>query len=151
MSHNIKQLKPSKTGRYKQGYIDPSSCKKLFEGLRGEPIIYRSSYEKIFIEWLEKNPRVEGWGSECFGIPYYNLMTGEAHTYYPDYLVKMKSGETLVIEIKPKDQTIRPKTQRGRVWKEWVKNMSKWTAAKKFCQDRGLTFKILTEQTISRL
>lgn len=149
--HNIKQLKPSKTGRYKQGYVNPESCKKVFESLRGEPIIYRSSYELTFINWLEKNPGVEGWGSECIKIPYYNIMTGEHHTYYPDYLVKMKNGEGIVVEIKPKDQTQRPKCNHGRVWNEWVKNLSKWKAAKKYCEDRGLKFKILTEETIGKM
>ena len=54
---NIKQLKPRRDGRYEQGYINQESCKKLFPSqMKFEKIIYRSSYEKKFIYWLENNP-----------------------------------------------------------------------------------------------
>ena len=151
MSHDIKQLKPSKSGRYQQGYINPASCKKLFESLKNDKIIYRSSYEKSFIYWLEQNQNVEGWGSECLGIPYYNPLDKLNHTYYPDYVVKMKDGTMMIIEIKPHNQTVRPATRNGYAWNEWVKNMCKWAAAKKYCEARGILFKILTEKTISKL
>ena len=85
--HNIKQLKPSKSSRYQQGYIDPSSCKKIFEGMEKEKIIYRSSYERTFIYWLENNKNVKGWGSECIKIPYMYI-DGQWHSYYPDYFVE---------------------------------------------------------------
>ena len=56
---DIKKLKPSKSSRYDQGYIDPKSCKKIFESQKNKPIIYRSSYEKKVIMWLETNKNVE--------------------------------------------------------------------------------------------
>jgi hypothetical protein len=59
MPHNIKQLKPSANSRYRQGYIDPGSCKKLFPDLVRDSIIYRSSYERKFIYWCENNPNVK--------------------------------------------------------------------------------------------
>ena len=58
---NIKQLKPNKTSRYAQGYIDPRACKKLFPELKADKIIYRSSYEKKFILWLERNNNIKFW------------------------------------------------------------------------------------------
>ena len=56
---NIKSLKPTKNSRYKQGYVNPKSCKKLISTLSNEPIIYRSSYELKFINWLEQNKNVK--------------------------------------------------------------------------------------------
>ena len=64
MSHDIKQLKPQVDGRYYQGHINPASCKKLFPSQSNQPIIFRSSYERSFINWLESNPNVKAWGSE---------------------------------------------------------------------------------------
>ena len=60
-----KHLKPKKNGRFQQGYINPNSCKKLFESVKNQPIIYRSSWEKRFIYWCESNKNVKYWGSEC--------------------------------------------------------------------------------------
>ena len=80
---DIKQLKPSKKSRYNQGYINPTSCKKLFPTMVKQEIIYRSSYEKKFITWLESNKSVKYWGSECLKIPYLYI-DGKMHNYYPD-------------------------------------------------------------------
>ena len=49
MSHDIKSLRPSKKSRYEQGYVNPNTCKKVFESQRGIPIIFRSSLEKKFV------------------------------------------------------------------------------------------------------
>ena len=151
MGHDIKQLKPSRSSRYKQGYIDPKSCKKLFEGLANDRIIYRSSYEKDFIYWLEHSQNVHRWGSECLGIKYINVLDQKEHTYYPDYVVEMVNGDLIIIEIKPKNQTIKPKNLNCYAGHEWIRNMCKWKATKQYCESRGLQFKILTEETISRL
>ena len=48
---NIKNLKPKANSRYKQGYVNSMKCKKLFDGLEHEKIIFRSSWEKTFIGW----------------------------------------------------------------------------------------------------
>ena len=146
----IKQHKPNKKGRYQQGYINPSSCKKLFKSQSNEPIIFRSSYERIFVHWLESNNNVKQWASECLEIPYM-FIDGKMHRYYPDYVVEMINGDKLVVEIKPKNQTIKPLNENSTAYEMYVKNMCKWKAAKKFCDDRGYKFQIITEDTISRL
>lgn len=146
----IKQLKPQKEGRYKQGYINPKSCKKLFESLSNEPIIYRSSYEYKFIIWLETDKRVKSWGSECICIPYM-YTDGTTHRYYPDYFVEMVDGRKMVVEIKPSSQTKKPVNENCWLYKEYSKNVCKWKEAMKFCQAKGYEFRILTEKTINQL
>lgn len=148
--HNIKQLKPKKQGRYKQGYINPHSCKKLLPEVKHERIIYRSSYELKFITWLESNPKVKQWASECFYIPYI-FIDGSTHKYYPDYFVEMADGSKIVIEIKPYNQTIKPINENCWAYKEYTKNKCKWRAALEFCKAKGYIFKILTEKTINQL
>lgn len=147
---DIKQLKPTKNSRYKQGYIDPRSCKKLFNQLSRERIIYRSSYELKFITWLEQSNLVKGWGSECFCIPYL-FVDGTTHRYYPDYFVEMVDGTKMVVEIKPYNQTQKPVNENCWAAKEYAKNMCKWKATLEFCEKKGYKFKVLTEKTIKQL
>lgn len=147
---NIKNLKPQAQGRTKQGYLDPRSCKKLFPGISNDLIIFRSSWEKKYAIWCENNPHIKYWGSECMTIPYI-LHDGTQHTYNPDFVVEMIDGTKWIIEIKPHNQCIRPINENGYLWDAYTKNMCKWAAARKFCEDRGLKFKVLTEKTIGRL
>lgn len=147
---NIKQLKPKCNSRYKQGYINPLSCKKLFPQLKHDRIIYRSSYERKFILWLEQNKHVKYWGSECFKIPYM-MPDGKSHSYYPDYFVEMENGEKWVVEIKPYNQTQKPINENCWAAKEYIKNICKWKEAKQFCVNKGYKFYIFTERTIEKL
>lgn len=147
---NIKQLKPNKQSRYKQGYIDPESCKKILPEVKYERIIYRSSYELKFIIWLETSSKVKQWASECFYIPY-KFIDGSTHKYYPDYFVEMVDGTKMVIEIKPYNQTIKPVNENCWAAKEYIKNKCKWASAIEFCKSKGYVFKILTEKTINQL
>lgn len=148
---NIKNLKPKKSSRYQQGYINPLSCKKLFPSLKYDNIIYRSSYEKKFILWLEQSKHVKHWGSECFSIPYILATDCKQHTYYPDYFVEMENGECWVVEIKPYNQTQKPINENCWAAKEYIKNMCKWKATKEFCESKGYKFKVFTERTIEKL
>lgn len=149
--NDIKNLKPKKYSRYQQGYINPQSCQKLFEGLKYEKIIYRSSYEKKFINWLENSKDVYKWGSECIKIPYLLITDQKYHTYYPDYVVEMTNGDIYVIEIKPANQTKKPETDNSWASREYIKNMCKWKATVEFCKSKNYKFKILTENTINKL
>lgn len=150
--HNIKELKPHKNGHFKQGYIDPSKCKKLFESCRNKPIIYRSSWEKIFADWCERNSGVESWGSECISIPYIYNVDGQEHLYYPDFVVKMKNGITFIVEVKPFSQTQKPTGNNPEKIATWMKNMCKWKTVQKWCSTQPNTkFWIVTEKSIKQM
>lgn len=146
----IKDFKPSRKSRFKQGYVDPRSCKKLIKEFQNEPIIYRSSYEKKFMQWLESNKNVSQWASECIEIPYL-WVDGKYHRYYPDYYVEMVDGTKMVIEVKPYNMTQSPDTDNVRAHKEYSKNVCKWKAAMEFCAAKGFKFQIITENTINAL
>ena len=60
-----------------------------------------------------------------------------------------------VIEVKPMRETLEPKVTKGKSRKTlinesvtYVKNQAKWKAAKEFCADRKLEFKIMTEKEL---
>ena len=80
------------------------------------------------------------------------------HRYYPDFIAekicKNGSVETMVIEVKPKRQTIKPEKKKKKE-KTFIKecitfsvNEAKWKAAQKLCRENEWKFIILTEDDI---
>ena len=160
------RAKISKLSYYKQGYINLEVCKKYinFWGTH-QPIVYRSMYEYKFIIWCEHNPRVIQWSIEPFAIEYIGI-DKQKHKYYPDFYIylytnsELKTSMKCVIEIKPKNQTVKPVFESGSKMSskskkysilEWQKNQRKWIAAQQFCDARDMRFIILTENTINKL
>ncbi len=143
----IKTLKPSKKSRYHQGYIQRDQCKKLFNSVKNEPIIYRSGLELQFIQFCENNPKIVKWASEPIAIPYFNRLKDKESNYYPDYIIENYKGERTIVEIKPYNQTIKPSSIDSEWLKEaWIMNVDKWNAAKKFAEDNKMKFIIVTEK-----
>lgn len=159
MNENIKYLKPKRYGRYRQGYINPKACKKIFSSINDQPIIYRSSYEKCFIEYCERSSDVLNWGSECIKIPYF--FNRKWHIYWPDFLILDSSNKYWLIEIKPLNQTdvintINESFQIGKIdlkTQTALKNLYKWDAAQKWCQKKGpnWSFRIITENDLNKI
>lgn len=148
---DIKSLKPRKNGRFQQGYINPNNCKKLFESVKNQPIIYRSSWERRFISWCENCKKVKYWGSECICIKYHNPVDQKQHRYYPDFVVQLEDGTIMIVEIKPKNQTQIPDCENSWATKTYAVNSAKWSEIKKRCDEKGYKFCILTEKTIAKL
>ena len=120
-------------------------------------IIWRSSWEKRVMDWLDQSESVVYWSSEELAIKYYNPIDNKIHRYFPDFIVKVKKKDgtvmTHVIEVKPEYQTKQPirkrKTQKFiNEYITYTVNVSKWKAATEFCKDRGWEFKILTEKNL---
>lgn len=115
--------------------------------------ICRSSWERIFCKYLDDHTKVVKWDSEPLPISYIDksYYGGKKRNYYPDFFVELTDGRKMIIEIKPEHETKEP-TKAGKKKKTYVtqkvnyiRNMSKWEAATKWCNKRGLEFKILTE------
>ena len=135
---------------------------KNIEKYRGDPtqIYYRSRWELKFLSMLDNNQDVIQYSSEEFCIPYINPFDNKYHRYFPDFWVKNKNGDNMVIEIKPWKQTIEPKKpniKRLSESKVYVNNMTryiinkkKWEAAQLYCKKRGDKWKfiILTENEL---
>ena len=133
----------------------PNNPKKYNGDYRN--IICRSNWERKFCSWCDLNENVLEWGSEEFWIPY-RAPDGRVRRYFPDFIMKVKeqTGEikTYVIEVKPAKQTRRPKP-RKKVTKSYLYecktyevNQAKWKAAKEWCADRKVEFKIITEKEL---
>lgn len=154
----IKNLKPVKDSNYKQGYYPINECKKYFGK---SPIIYRSSWEKKFCDYCEKNANVISWSSENVKIAYSDPKDNSDHYYHPDFFVTTANGLSLLIEVKPIKQTqmpIKPKNMTPKNIKRFNYdyeiyriNMLKFSAAKKYCDNRGWIFRIITEDFFLKL
>ena len=118
-------------------------------------IIYRSLWERHVFKWCDENPNVKQWSSEEVIIPYYYEADKRYHKYFPDIKIVFED-KTLLVEIKPADQTT-PPTGPKRTKKyiseslTYVKNMNKWEAANNYCKDRGWEFQIWTENTLQEM
>lgn len=119
-------------------------------------IIYRSSWECRVMTWLDKNPNIVSWASEELVIPYISPVDNRWHRYFPDFLVKVKDRDgktkTLMLEVKPKKQTLPPKTPKRKT-KQYINevmtygvNQAKWKYAVEYCADRGWEFRVITEE-----
>ena len=142
---------------YKGRYF-PTNPKKY----RGNPnqIIYRSLWERKVMVYCDKNDAIIEWGSEEVIVPYLSPMDGKMHRYFPDFYMKVRqadgSTKKFIIEVKPKSQCKQPVKNPKRRTTKWFNevktfaiNQAKWKSAKEFCEDKGMEFKIFTEDHIN--
>ena len=143
---------------YKGRYF-PTNPKKY----RGNPnqIIYRSLWERKVMVYCDKNDAIIEWGSEEVIVPYLSPMDGKIHRYFPDFYMKVRqadgSTKKFIIEVKPKSQCKQPVKNPKRRTTKWFNevktfaiNQAKWKSAREFCEDKGMEFKIFTEDHINQ-
>ena len=121
-------------------------------------IVYRSLWERRFMVYCDNTSAILEWGSEEVIIPYVSPLDGRRHRYFPDFYIKVrqrdKTIKKMIIEVKPKIQCGPPKTPKRRTKRyinevrTWGVNEAKWKAAIEWCVDRGMEFKILTEDHV---
>jgi hypothetical protein len=138
-----------------KGWFTPKHRNK-YKG-DSENVVYRSSWELRVMKWLDENPSVIWWASEELIIKYKSPIDQKIHRYFPDFIVRLKqkngTESTVVIEIKPQKQTVKPEQKRKtkRYLQEaatYAINQEKWRAADLFCKEHGWQFKVLTEKDI---
>ena len=139
----------SYTGRYV-----PTNPKKY----KGNPttIYYRSLWERKFMVYCDKHPRILEGGSEEIIIPYLLPTDGKVHRYFPDFYIKVKRADNkirkMIIEVKPEKYTKPPKKPKKET-KSFIKdvyecgrNQAKRKHAREYCRDRNMDFLIFTEK-----
>ena len=140
-----------------KGKFRPKRPKKY----KGDPtqIIYRSLWEKKFMEYCDLTESISQWQSEEFWIPYKSPLDNRVHRYFPDFFIKYRDAHgkmrNVVIEVKPAKQLKMPKKNPKKRTKSWayevqtyVVNQAKWKAAESYCADRKYEFRIMTEKEL---
>jgi len=159
---SIKNVRPTKKSGFKQGYYIPNDPTKY---VGPTPIIYRSSWERKFMMWCDNNDKVMMWSSEPVQIEYISRADNKKHIYYPDFYMKVLQEDNnlkeFLVEIKPKQQLIKPEPPKKASKKalssyqflaeQYIKNLDKYTFAKEYCKNRNWNFIVLTEDSINGL
>jgi hypothetical protein len=146
-----------RTQKYK-GKFKPENPKKYMGD--SDNIIYRSMWERRCMKYFDINPSILQWASEEVVIPYYDSMTKKVRRYFPDFLIKVKTVEgvkTHLIEVKPSKDLRPPVGGKGKKrstvlyeMKTYQMNRDKFASARKWCDDRNITFDIWTEKHLQQ-
>jgi len=137
-------------GKWAKGEFTPKNPQKY---VGNHAPIYRSGWELTFMMFLDSNQNIMQWASEPIRIPYRHPFTGKITNYIPDFLVvyenKFKKQVAELVEIKPKKQSlIESKTASARDRAVVAINHAKWAAAKAYCNQAGLVFRVITENDL---
>ncbi len=114
---------------------------------------YRSSWEWAVMQMFDNNPAIQQWASEAIKVPYRDPLTGKHTIYVPDFFVNYvdKNGKqhAEIWEVKPASQAVREKVGRNKLNQaHYIKNMAKWEAARAYCKQQGLFFRVVSENDI---
>lgn len=112
---------------------------------------YRSSWEFAFCKFCDEHPGISQWASEAIQIPYRHPLTGKHTIYVPDFFISYvdRNGKqhAELIEVKPENQTIKERLGSSKINRlQWVINQVKWEAARSWCKQQGIDFRIVTEK-----
>lgn len=94
-----------------------------------------SSYERERLINLHSDENIKSVIRCKFRIPYYDN-DGKKHHYNPDFFIEMNDGSLIVEEVKPKDMIHK------------LLNPIKHSVAKKYCDENGYKFRVVTEKEI---
>ena len=137
-----------------RGLYRPTNPKKYVGNTK--QIVYRSLLERRFMRYCDLNEDILYWASEELPVRYYNPLDKKYHRYFPDFVVKTVNNDKYMIEIKPSRQAVKPKPPKKKTKSymresfEYIKNKAKWSAAKAYCEDKGMQFKIITEKDLGK-
>mgnify|MGYP001481715358 FL=1 len=137
-----------------RGLYRPTNPKKYVGNTK--QIVYRSLLERRFMRYCDLNKDILYWASEELPVRYYSPLDKKYHRYFPDFIVKTVNNEKYMIEIKPSRQAVKPKPPKKKTKSymresfEYIKNQAKWQAAKAYCEDKGMQFKIITEKDLGQ-
>lgn len=165
---SIKELAPTRRGKFQQGYYNPRNHNKYLGDLT--KIIFRSSWEYKYMVYCDLSEHVVQWSSETIRVPYISPVDGKKHIYNVDFLTRVKIGDvvtTYLVEVKPsaqytdltklnenKSKPISKKPSKKRLeteireQKTIAVNNAKFNYAKKYADDRGWVFKVITEEDL---
>jgi hypothetical protein len=137
-------------GKYANGLFQVKNPEKY---IGTKTPTYRSSWEFVFMQFCDNNPAITQWASEAIKVPYRNPLTNKSTIYVPDFLIVYTDAagkqHAEVIEVKPTKETSLQEAGRStRAQAAAIINMAKWEAARAWCKQQGLTFRVVTEKEI---
>jgi hypothetical protein len=137
-------------GRFAQGRFNLKNPGK-YVGTKAP--VYRSGWEFVFMKTCDEHPSITQWASESIKIPYKCPLTNRSTIYVPDFFInyvdKNSKQHAELVEIKPSNQQLLEKVGKNPVNQfQYVKNMAKWEAARAWCRQKGITFRVINENDL---
>lgn len=118
-------------------------------------IVYRSSWERRFCQYADRNEKVLRWASEEVVVPYLSPIDKKIHRYFIDFWVEVQAKDEVkkfLIEIKPSQFCKPPQKRRSKQYLQeaagYAVNKAKWVTASKFAKKNGMEFLVLTERDL---
>jgi len=114
--------------------------------------IYKSGLEQRMMMYLDRNPMILSWSYEPMPIKYFDRSTNKVRRYYIDFvaLARTNTGTKKIwIEVKDRREAEKPKNPNN--IKEnltWLKNQSKWDAARRLAKSKGYEFVVITNDQL---
>lgn len=147
-----------KSGKYKSlhGVYTPMNMTK-YKG-KGLPQ-FKSKLELKLMAYLDKSSAVIDWCYEPFSIKYEDKSVLDANNkgtirkYYVDFAATIKTPlatKKVWIEVKSINEVLLSKKAKKNINETqlYIKNMSKWTVAKKLAKVHGFEFMIVTDRDL---
>lgn len=163
MGYSARPNKNKAAAKYTQGYYRPINRDKYTGNV--DAIVYRSSWELKFMQYMDTDASITKWNSEGITIVYRDA-EGHSHRYYPDFyyekqnLSNPEKVDKVVVEVKPycetqmpvkpKNESVKSLTNYEYSVKTYIKNRLKWATASDWCEKRGLRFIIVTEKHLKK-
>ena len=138
------------TGKTLSGRYIPKHPQKYI----GNPnqILFRSSWELNVMKFLDMSVAVKRWASEEFSISYISPKDHRVHQYFPDFYAEFldATGKLIkeIIEVKPLSQSNEAAAKSVYDKQALIINQAKWAAATHFAAANGMSFRVITEQSI---
>ncbi len=125
-------------------------------------IIYRSSWERAFMNWCDTSSKVVKWNSEQIRIPYISsINNNKVRRYFVDFWLLLDDDKQYLVEIKPEKQTKKPQKPSVKTKKAidnylyaemmYRNNIDKWMAGLEYCKKYGYSFIIMTENKLRNM
>lgn len=96
--------------------------------------VFDSTWEATESYVLEKNPHVAAWvKNDHIGFEIGYIYNGVFHKYYPDFLIKLDNGKTLVLETKGQDNPI--VKEKRKALAEWIEAVNSIEEFGVWCSD----------------
>ena len=117
--------------------------------------IYKSRLEYKMMYFLDHSPGVVKWNYEPMSIKYIDESSNnKVRNYYIDFTAVVKDADrlqTVWIEVKSESETHPPGKRASKnplAVKTWIKNQSKWKAARLLAESRGIKFVVISEKQL---
>lgn len=128
-------------------------------------ISYKSKLELSLLQIFDMRPTILRWSSEEIEIRYYDPIKQKQRSYFPDYYVEIKRKKDgrvlkLIIEAKASEFLKPPRAGTSSLADsksirfhtiQYVTNMAKADAARKYCAERGIRYMFVTEKLINKI